>query len=464
MKGKSDMKKTIAMILALCICSAAFAGCGDSTDTASSKAETTAVQAEKSDDGDAESEPPAEDEGAENTGGDAAESGDGSPSDVLLAQYPVNDGPYDFTQGATENMLGRSLLNHGDTSRLAAKLQRAIDDPKAITNICYLGDSITAGTGATGSAKQYANLITAWWEENMGFYVMGTNAGIGATDSYCAVHRAYRDVPEESDIIFIEFINDQDNELYQSTMDSLVRQCLAMPNNPAVIIIEPSTEGGGSPQNAHLAVAQTYDIPMISYHDAIIPEIDAGNFTWQDTSNDNVHPNDAGHAVMAQCVLNLFEQVKADLDSENKEVTPFDPAAVESPTGDKFAGATLGSMDTPETVEVVDAGTFTKRIQFQNFNGGWGTEEGGSATFKINCRNLGMLYMKNTKGTFGQVAVTVDDNEPVIIDGDFPGGWGNYAKADEIFSSDEAAEHTVTVEVINGDVRPDFQILNWLIS
>ena len=361
-------------------------------------------------------------------------------------------------------MMGRSLLNRVDTSRLAAKLQRAIDDPKAITNICYLGDSITAGSGATGSAKQYANLITAWWEENMGFYVLGTNAGIGATDSYCAVHRAYRDVPEESDIIFIEFINDQDNDLYKSTMDSLVRQCLAMENKPAVILIEPSTEGGGSPQNVHLEVAQAYDIPFISYHDAIIPEIDAGNFTWQDTSNDNVHPNDAGHAVMAQCVLNLFEQVKADLDSENKEPEAFDPAAVPSPTGDKFAGATLGSMDTPETVTVVDEGTFGKRIQFQNFNGGWGSEEGGSATFEITCKNLGMLYMKNTTGTYGQVAVKVDDNSPVLIDGDFPGGWGNYAKADEIFSSDEPAKHTVTVEFINGDVRPNFQILNWLIS
>lgn len=451
------MKKTLALVLALSMSAAIFAGCGGSTEGGST--ETTAAKAET-------------DSAAEETSADTTESEaaaetapvDDSPSGQLLAQYPVNDGAYDLTQGATENMLGRALLNRGDTSRLAAKLKRAIDDPKAITNLCYLGDSITAGTGATSSANQYTGLITSWWEDNIGMYVWGTNAGIGATDSYCAVHRAYRDVPEESDIIFIEFINDQDNELYEATMDSLVRKCLAMPNDPAVIIIEPSTEGGGSPQNAHLKIAQAYDIPMISYHDAIIPEIDAGNFTWQDTSNDNVHPNDAGHAVMAQCVLNLFDQVKADLDNENTEVTPFDPAAAGSPTGDRFACATLGSMDTPETVEVVDEGTFKKRIQFGNFNGGWGTEEGGSVTFKVNCRNIGLLYLKNTKGTFGQAAVKVDDNEPVMVNGDFPGGWGNYAKADEIYSSDEAAEHTITVEVVNGDEKPNFQILNWLIS
>lgn len=440
------MKNKLALIFALTICASAFTGCGGASSGESSKAAESSAEVAET---------------ADNSGDTIAEE---TASEKLLAEYPVNDGAYDFKQGATENMLARSLLNRGDTSRLAAKIQRAVDDPKAVTNICYLGDSITAGSGASGSAKQYTNLITAWWEENLSLYVLGTNAGIGATDSYLAVHRAYRDVPPESDIIFIEFINDQDSEFYQATMDSLVRYCLALENQPAVILIEPSTEGGGSPQSAHLKVAETYDLPMISYHDAIIPEIDAGNFAWKDTSNDNVHPNDAGHAVMAQCVLNLFDQVKDGLENESKDVEPFDPAAVESPTGDRFAGATLGSADTPELVEVVDAGTFTESAQFGNFSGGWGSTTGGSAVFKIKCKDLGILYHKNISGTFGKVAVKVDDNAAVIVDGDFPGGWGNYPKAEEIFSSDETAEHTVKVEFINGDTAPDFEILGWMIS
>lgn len=440
------MKNKLALILALTICASAFSGCGGASSGESSKAAESSAEVAET---------------ADNSGDTIAEE---TASEKLLAEYPVNDGAYDFKQGATENMLARSLLNRGDTSRLAAKIQRAVDDPKAVTNICYLGDSITAGSGASGSAKQYTNLITAWWEENLSLYVLGTNAGIGATDSYLAVHRAYRDVPPESDIVFIEFINDQDSEFYQATMDSLVRYCLALENQPAVILIEPSTEGGGSPQSAHLKVAETYDLPMISYHDAIIPEIDAGNFAWKDTSNDNVHPNDAGHAVMAQCVLNLFDQVKDGLENESKDVEPFDPAAVDSPTGDRFAGATLGSADTPELVEVVDAGTFTESAQFGNFSGGWGSTTGGSAVFKIKCKDLGILYHKNISGTFGKVAVKVDDNAAVIVDGDFPGGWGNYPKAEEIFSSDETAEHTVKVEFINGDTAPDFEILGWMIS
>lgn len=448
------MKKTLAMLLALCLSTAVFAGCGNN-DSGDSKAGDNSPAAGNS--------AAADSEGEASDDSEAEAPVDDTPSGKLLAQYPVNDGAYDFTQGATENMLGRSLLNKGDTSRIAAKMKRAAEDPKSITNICYLGDSITAGSGATSSNKQYANLITEWWEEQWDSYVWGTNAGIGATDSYCAVHRAYRDVPENSDIIFIEFINDQDNELYQSTMDSLVRKCLSLETDPAVIIIVPSTEGGGSPQNSHLKIAQAYDIPLISYNDAIQPEIAAGNFKWANTSGDTVHPNDAGHKVMSQLVINLFQQVLDNLDNENTEVAPFDPAT-ESPTGDKFADATLGSTDTPDIVKVVDQGTFTGDAFFQNFNGGWASTEGGSITFEITCKNLGMLYMKNTSGDHGQVSVKVDDGSAVLIDGDFPGGWGNYAKCDEVFSSDETATHTVTVEFVNGDERPNFEILNWLVS
>ncbi len=125
------------------------------------------------------------------------------------------------------------------------------------------------------STNQYVNQFKSWWEENISFYVDVTNAGIGATDSYIGVHRAQRDALEaKPDIIVIEFINDADDEFYESCMDSLVRMCLEQDNNPAVMILEPSTElGGTSPQAAHLKVAQAYNIPMISYHDAVMPEM-----------------------------------------------------------------------------------------------------------------------------------------------------------------------------------------------
>jgi lysophospholipase L1-like esterase len=447
---KMKMQKILAAALSVCMSLTVFAGCGssDSSSSSESKADTSAA-ADSTASGD------------ESTADTTAETEDVSAK--LLEEYPVNDGAYDVSQGATENMLARAILNEGDTSRLAEKLDYAINNPKELTTVCFLGDSITAGSGAVTSTNTFVNQFKTWWEDNISYFVQVDNAGIGATDSYIGVHRAQRDcISLNADIIVIEFINDADNEFYQSCMDSLVRMCLEQENNPAVIILEPSCEDGSSPQAAHLKVAQEYDIPMISYHDAVYPEIDAGNFTWADVSPDTVHPNDNGHIIMAQCITNLCQKVIDQLDTIDKVSKPFDTSIVSS-TGDVFANATLGSRETTDIIKTTDEGSFTEEASFQQFSGGWKTETGGSITFEITARNIGLMYKKTTDGNTGMVSIKVDGEEVATIDGDFPNGWGNYAKADSVYTSDETATHEVTVTVVDGDAQ-NFEILNWLIS
>ena len=285
------------------------------------------------------------------------------------------------------------------------------------------------------------------------------------------------------DIIVIEFINDADDEFYESCMDSLVRMCLEQDNNPAVMILEPSTEGGTSPQAAHFKVAQAYNIPMISYHDAVMPEIEAGNFTWADISPDNVHPNDDGHVIMASLLTKFVGNIKhnheecrhqkgyaacqpiqtvCQVDSVDKEAKAFDTSTV-APTGDVFADATIGSRQTEDIVKTTDEGTFTDVTTFQKFTDGWGTTTGGTIKFEITAKNIGMIYYMTVDGKSGVAAVKVDGEDVATINADFTSGWGNYAKAQQIYSSDEVATHTVEVTVVD-DAKPNFQILNWLIS
>ncbi|MBR1863235.1 MAG: SGNH/GDSL hydrolase family protein [Ruminococcus sp.] len=445
------MKKLLALAAALTLLTACGSSGNDTEKAGSSEsAGQTASAGESGDESTAEEQeevPPEETVKAEEV------------SAQLLEKYPVNDGAYDVSQGASVNMLGRSVLYTGNTARLAAKLENAVNNNGA-AKLCFLGDSITAGSGAAAPSKAYVNLTKLWWEENIGPDLELTNAGIGATDSYLGVHRADRDaVPSQADIYVIEFINDQDNEFYQQTMDSLVKKLLSQPGDPAVIILEPSTEGGGSPQSVHFKAAVKYDIPMISFHDAVIPEIDAGNFTWKDISPDNVHPNNDGHVIMSQLITGFFQDIIDGLADADKEIPAFDPAAFDSP----YENAQLANRDS-DCVTVKDEGTFTGAAEFQSyFQNGWSSESGGSVTFEIKCRNLGLLYEKNTSGKFGTVAVKVDDESAVLIDGNFPGGWGNYAKADSIYSSDEEAVHTVKVEFID-DEMPKFNIFSWLVS
>ena len=429
------MKKFLAAALALCMTSAALTSCGDSNSSSAADSNSAASNSQASDSSAADTE---------------------SVSDKLLAEYPASTEKIDVKNGATENMIARSVINEGDTSRLAAKLDYALQNPKETTNI-------TAGSGANSSTNQYVNQFKSWWEENISFYVDVTNAGIGATDSYIGVHRAQRDALEaKPDIIVIEFINDADDEFYESCMDSLVRMCLEQDNNPAVMILEPSTEGGTSPQAAHLKVAQAYNIPMISYHDAVMPEIEAGNFTWADISPDNVHPNDDGHVIMASLLTKFVGNIKDNIDSVDKEAKAFDTSTV-APTGDVFADATIGSRQTEDIVKTTDEGTFTDVTTFQKFTDGWGTTTGGTIKFEITAKNIGMIYYMTVDGKSGIAAVKVDGEDVATINADFTSGWGNYAKAQQIYSSDEVATHTVEVTVVD-DTKPNFQILNWLIS
>lgn len=437
-KGKTAMKKKLAFTLALMMTAMSFSGCGGSD--SSSKTEESSASAQSQ----------------------ASESAANSSPDNSTAELkaPVNDGAIDVSQGCTENMLIRSVLNEGDTSRLAAKLKYAKDNPKETTKVTFLGDSITAGSSASSSSNQYVNQFKTWWEENVSYYVDVTNAGIGATDSYLGVHRVQKDVLDaQPDIIFIEFINDVDNDFYKATIDSLIRKCLSAENNPAVVLVEMTMEDGTCPQNVHSEIGLAYNIPIISYHDAILPEVEAGNIAWTDISPDNIHPNDQGHVILGQMLTNFASKVLETADSA-EEPAAFD---AESPTGDKYANASIADKTTADTVTVTDEGSFTEASSPWNFANGWATNSGGSITFEMEFKNLGILYYKTVDGNTGSVTVNIDGEDVASVDGDFTGGWGDYATNSELYTSDESAKHTVTVTVNEGDAQ-NFEVLGWLIS
>ena len=385
---------------------------------------------------------------------------DSKPENTDSSSAASSSEPIDISKGATEAMLERSILSEGDSSRIAEKLANVERKPKEITKICFMGDSITQGSAASSSVTQYTAQFQKWWEENMSYYVEFVNAGIGATDSYLGVHRVQEHVLDnQPDIIFIEFINDVDNDFYKASMDSLVRKCLAQQNNPAVILVEMTMDNGTCPQNVHSEIAGAYGVPVISYHDAVMPEIEAGTLKWADISPDNIHPNDAGHTMLAQMLINYIEVTKGKLDTLETTSKTFD---AHSPTGDKYANARIADRNSEE-IKVIDEGSFTEIASFQRFNNGWSTEKGGSITFEMEFKNLGLAYMKTTDGLSGTVSVSVDGDDLMPISGDFPDGWGDYAKTDEIYTSEETAKHTVTVTVLDGDAQ-NFQILTWLLS
>lgn len=359
----------------------------------------------------------------------------------------------------TEDMIRRAVVNPGSTARLADAMKRAQAGEKI--TIGTIGGSITQGTAASTTDERYANRALQWWAKAFPKAQLDfVNAGIGATDSYIGVHRVDADLlSKKPDVVIVEFsVNDTDAALNLQTYDSLVRKILQAENHPAVILLFTTQEDGTSLQDTHMQIGSAYNLPMISYKNAVLPEIEAGKFTWKDISPDNIHPNSVGHGIIGELLWSYFNSVYAKLDQIDTSDLTFTATPV---TKDLYAkGQLLDSKTlTPKTMQGFEQAEVSN--QFPN---DWTTKEGGELTFEVTGSNIGVLYYKTVDGKSGQYCVYVDDRLIQVLDGDFTGGWGNYAQAQQVYTSDTPSTHTVTIKQLEGTDLTQFTVLGLLVS
>lgn len=359
----------------------------------------------------------------------------------------------------TEDMIRRAVVNPGNTARLADAMKRAQAGEKI--TIGTIGGSITQGTAASTTDERYANRALQWWAKTFPKAQLDfVNAGIGATDSYIGVHRVDADLlSKKPDVVIVEFsVNDTDAALNLQTYDSLVRKILQAENHPAVILLFTTQEDGTSLQDTHMQIGSAYNLPMISYKNAVLPEIEAGKFTWKDISPDNIHPNSVGHGIIGELLWSYFNSVYAKLDQIDTSDLTFTATPV---TKDLYAkGQLLDSKTlTPKTMQGFEQAEVSN--QFPN---DWTTKEGGELTFEVTGSNIGVLYYKTVDGKSGQYCVYVDDRLIQVLDGDFTGGWGNYAQAQQVYTSDTPSTHTVTIKQLEGTDLTQFTVLGLLVS
>jgi lysophospholipase L1-like esterase len=344
-------------------------------------------------------------------------------------------------------MIAKSRLAEGNKVRLAEKLKKAADGGNF--TVAYIGGSITQGSSA-GPDTCYSRLVTDWFEATYpDAKVNYINAGIGATGSYIGVHRADGDVlASNPDVVFVEFsVNDttENTERNINAYDSLLRKLWLAPSSPALITIAMTQENGTSFQPQHAEIAAAYDLPMISYKDAILYVIEKSYIVWDDISDDDIHPNVSGHMVLSQLITSYLDEVNADLDTvsgaESDFSTPF--------TADKYQAARLLR---PDGDNVPDLGGFeVNTTNFGNFPGTWraniGAEEVEPLVFTVEAKNIAIFYSKLiSRG--GKFDVVIDGETAATIDCSFPNGWGNYVEVTEVASYEETGPHTVEIRPI----------------
>lgn len=428
-------KKTSASAAALLLCGAMLAACGSSGDTPS--------------------------ETVSDTQSETAEAYQGGitlpPADNAVdPNVPVN-----LDEGVTDTMYSRAILNEGNLARLASAMKKAKDGGEITVGV--IGGSITQGSLASVPANCYASKFSDWWVNKFpDAKVNFVNAGIGGTNSYLGVHRVDDQLlAYDPDVVVVEFsVNDIDRVMNKYSYDSLVRKILSHSTNPAVMLLFTTEDNGTSLQDVHKEIGEAYNLPMISYHDVVYPEVAAGTLDWKDISPDNIHPNDAGHDIINQLLSRYLDSVYDRLDSITEEPAAFTDEPL---TKDYYAAAKMYSAADITAVES-EGFEVVEKAFYDQFHNNWQTASGGRLTFNIECRNFGVFYLCTTDGKSGKYEIYVDGERKGTINADFTGGWGNYGNTYQVIIGNDTGSHTIEIKPAEGSEDKGITILGLMIS
>ena len=227
-----------------------------------------------------------------------------------------------------EAMRQRSLVSTGDPARIQAVLAKARrGEPICVAAI---GGSITAGGEHTKDPlRRYVQQLANWFEKMFpGLKVRVVNAGIGATNSGYGALRVRRDViAQQPDLIVVEYaVNDCTGiAKLDESYEGVLRQLLGSSPKLAVIELFFMHRDGKSAQPEQEQLGRHYGLPMISFRDAVWPELQAGKLKWETIYDDVVHPNDAGHDIASELLRDVLAAALAKLPAKDSDLPAIPP-------------------------------------------------------------------------------------------------------------------------------------------
>ena len=364
---------------------------------------------------------------------------------------------------ANEKMLKESLVYRGDTSKVKRVIERAYRG-EDIT-VAFLGGSITQGCNATNHENCYANKTYLWFKNRFSeINVKYINAGIGATGSIIGVHRVEEQVlSKDPDIVFVDFaVNDKNNKYNKVAYESLIRRILSHDSELALIEVFMSTDVLENVQDQQIEIGKRYEIPMVSFRDAIRNDIENDKLKWSEVASDEVHPNDIGHEIISELLINLLESIDKDGDKKENEDREFGQPVF----GEDYI---KGQIMNSNNVEVIcNSGFIVDDEGFQGFKNGWKISRTAynKATLKIGVKgkNIFLLYKKLIKDNAGSFVVKVNGRYIKNIDCYFENGWGDYSETEVLIEGDKVDKYTVEILVDSSNLNKEIYIMGLLVS
>ena len=346
---------------------------------------------------------------------------------------------------------------HGNTERIAKVLKKA-ENGDPIT-LGYLGGSITQGSLSSTPDTCYAAMTTKWWREQYPqTEITYVNGGIGGTTSQFGVSRVESDIlAYEPDFVVIEFsVNDDNSLFFRETYEGLVRKVYTSKTAPAVLLVHNIMYvDGTNAQDQHETIGRYYNLPCVSVKSSIYQAIAHGKIAVRDVTPDDLHPNDAGHALLANLITNFLEKVQKE---DVAKVTDTTRAAEELPkpiTANAYQNSVRYQVynSTPE-LNGFEADTEEQWHITDTFKRGFiGRKKGDSIRFTIEGTGIAVQYRKSVKhpACVAKVVLDGDEANAMVLDGNFDETWGDCLYITTVAKHIEDKKHTVEITITEGD-------------
>lgn len=347
----------------------------------------------------------------------------------------------------------KGVVNRGNWHKIKECMKRAAGE-EAIT-VGFLGGSITQGSLSSSPETCYAYLVYEWWKARFPkSEITFINAGIGGTTSQFGVSRVEEHLLKYSpDFVMIEFaVNDDNTEFFEETYEGLIRRTLSHKCKPAVMLMNNVRyDDGVNAQEMHLKVAKAYELPMVSMKNTIWPEVQSGRIPRREITPDDLHPNDAGHKLVAQVITSFLDTVYEEMETWEAP-SGFGGNILPDPiTENAYENSVRYQNDNcmPETSGFEADNEPQKDIR-EIFRKGWTAwKEGDKISFTVKGTGIAVQYRKSVKQPTPVARVVVDgkEDQAVMLDGNFDEDWGDCLYIDTIGRHMEPLDHTVEITI-----------------
>lgn len=353
----------------------------------------------------------------------------------------------------------KGIVSLGNLYRISKVMKKAAagDD----ITVGMLGGSITQGSLSSTPETCYAYLVYQWWVNKFkDSKVTYINGGIGGTTSQFGVARVESDMLiYEPDFIITEFsVNDSATDLFKETYEGLIRKMLESKSEPALLILNNVQYNDGvNAQAIHNEIGAAYNLPMVSIRNSLYPEVESGRILATEVTPDDLHPNDFGHKIVSEIVINALEKIYKEVFNGNvqdnykiPDVTVTKNRYMDSIRyNNKNIQPTLNGF-TPDLVT-------QERITDIFRNGFKARRIGDTIHFEVTGGMISVQYCKTIKriAPIAKAVIDGDEENPIILDANFEQTWGDCLYLQDLLVAGENKLHTLDITITNVDESSD---------